>query len=104
MPSSHQISGAGKGAWYQCLPAGSDYQSTSRKLQERVQWKVTKMMKRLKHPSHKESLRELALFSLEKAQGIPSVCINTCREGAKRTEPGSAQGCPVTGLEAAGTT
>lgn len=37
MPSSFQISRADKGACYQYLSAGSDHQSTSMKLQERVQ-------------------------------------------------------------------
>ncbi|KAK4820496.1 hypothetical protein QYF61_027957 [Mycteria americana] len=41
-------------------------------------------------------LRELGLFSPGKSRlrGIPSMCTNTCREGAKRTEPGSFQWCP----------
>ena len=34
---------------------------------------------------------------------VSSVYVNTWREGAKRTEPGSFQWCPVTGQEAMGT-
>ena len=63
------------------------------------------MMKRVEHLSCEERLRELGLFNLGKRRlkGISSMSINTCREGAKGTEPGSFQWCPVTGPEAMGT-
>lgn len=63
------------------------------------------MIKRLKHLSHEKRLRHLRLLSPEKRRpsSISSVSINTCREGTKEMEPGSFQWCPVTGLEATGT-
>lgn len=46
----------------------------------------------------KEKLRELALSSLEKRRlrRMSSICINTCKEGAKRTEQSFFQWVPVT--------
>lgn len=48
------------------------------------------MMKSLKHPSHKESLRELRLFSLKKRRSagerILSMCINICCEDIKNPD------------------
>jgi len=53
---------------------------------------------------YEERLRELGPFSMENRglRGISPVYINTCKEGAKRTELGSVQWCPVTGPEAMG--
>lgn len=45
-------------------------------------------------------LKELELFRLEKAQeDLIKMCTNIWREGAKRTETGSSQWCPVAGLK-----
>lgn len=57
---------------------------------------TTKMIKGLKHLSY-DVLRELGLVSLKKRRlkGISSLCINTWREDAKKTEPDSFQWCPV---------
>jgi len=62
-------------------------------------------MKGLKHLCYEERLRELRLFNLEKRslRGVLSVCMNTWREGAKKTEPGSSHWYPVMGPEAMGT-
>ena len=73
--------------------------------EEKLQQKAMKMIKELEHLSCEIRWRELGLLSLEKwrLRGISSMCTNTCREGAKRTVPGSLQWCPVTGPEATGT-
>lgn len=63
-----------------------------------VQKRATMVVKGLEHLSYKERLRELSLLSLEQSRfgGILLMCGNTCREGAKRTDPGSSQWHPVT--------
>lgn len=73
-------------------------------LLERVQQRITMILKGLKHLSREERLRELGLHGLEKTQGgSPSVQRNTQRESAKRTEPGSFKQRPVTAQDAKGT-
>lgn len=60
------------------------------------------MMKRLEY---EKRLRELGLFCLgqRRLSGISPVYGNVSREGAKTTEPGSLQQCPVAGSEEKGT-
>ena len=62
---------------------------------ERIQQRAMKMMKGLEHLTYEEGLRDLGLFSMEKrmCRGFLSICVNSRKEGGKRTEPGSIQWC-----------
>ena len=70
-------------------------------LQDSVQQRVTKMVKRLEHLSYEERLRELGLqlCSVWRREGWGQILlkyINNQRECAKRMGPGSFLWCPVT--------
>jgi len=59
----------------------------------------------LEHLTYEVQLRELELFLMEmrRLREVSTVCINTWREGTKRTHPGSSLWGPVLGQEAMGT-
>ena len=54
-----------------CVQACGPQHKKDAKLMEQVHGRATKMMTGLKHFSFEESLRELGLFSFEKALGRP---------------------------------
>lgn len=54
---------------------------------ERVQWRASKMIKKMEHLKYLESLRESGMFSLEKRRlrGISSICVRvTCLGDTQR--------------------
>ena len=71
-----------------------------KELLERVQQRVTKMVRGLEHLLYKKRLRDLGLFSLEKRRLITVYKHLNCR--SHWMGPNSFQWCPVTGKGATG--
>lgn len=65
---------------------------------ELIQCSATKVIEGLEHVSCMEIVKELGVFSLEKVQGIISMCTNIGKEAVKKAEPDSSQWHSVTGV------
>jgi len=61
------------------VPSSGFSEKINMGIMKSVQWRTTRMINRLKHFSNEEGLRELGLFSLEKARlrGISLIFLNT---------------------------
>lgn len=96
--SSPTLAPPGKVFWWelnfqtgeQCGPVQhQSHYKTDMGILEQVQWRATKMIKRLEYLSYKERLRELGWVGVEKRRlvEILSMCINSWWEGVKKMDP-----------------